>query len=62
MENKILNLVAKFGERGGSRRTREARTDDDDLIFPLVRRVDELGVKLVAFPLFIQRTGGDVGV
>src|SRR5208337_5323736 len=48
-------LVAQFRQRGGRRAARQARSDDDDGILPLVRRVDQLHVKLVIRPLLLDR-------
>jgi hypothetical protein len=57
-----FHLIAKFGERRGSRSTCEARADDDDGEFPFVRRVDELRVHLVLRPLLLKRAGRDFAI
>ena len=57
-----FHLIAHFRERGGSGTTGEAGTDNDDGEFPLVRRVDELGVHLVLGPFLIKRAGRDFAV
>ncbi len=62
VEDEVVHLVAQLREGGGGGGASEARTDDEDLVFPLVRRVDELRVELVMLPLFSQRAGGDVGI
>ena len=40
----------------------EAGPDDDDLVFPLVGRIDELDPGLVVAPLVGERAGGNLGV
>ena len=50
VEDEVVNLVAQFRERGRGGGAGEARADDDDLVFPLVGRVDELGGELVLRP------------
>ena len=56
VEDEALHLVAELGEGGGGRGAGEAGADDDDLVFPLVRRVDELDLRLVLGPL-LRRAG-----
>ena len=57
-----FHLVTKLGQSGGSSAAREAGTDDDDVEFPLVGRVDELGVHLVAGPFLLKRASGDFAI
>ena len=57
-----LHLIAEFRERGGGGATGEAGADDDDGEFPLVGRVDELGVHLVLGPLLLKGAGRDLAV
>ena len=62
VEHEVLHLVAQLGEgrrRGGAG---QAGADDDDLVLPLVGRVDELDVALVLAPLVGERAGGNLGV
>ena len=53
-----LHLVALLGKRGGRCRARQAGADDDDVEFPLVGRVDQLGGVFEGRPLFVKRTSG----
>ena len=57
-----FHLIAHFRQRRGGGSTGKARADDDDGEFPLVRRIDELGVHLVLGPLLFERAGRDLAV
>ncbi len=59
---KAFHLVAHLAERGRGARAGQAGADDDDLVFPLVRGVDQLRVELVLLPLLLERAGGDFGI
>ena len=61
VENKILHPITELGEGGGARGAGQAGADDDDLVFALVGRVDELDLRLVLAPFFGERTGGNPG-
>src|SRR5208337_5156189 len=50
------DLVAQLRQRGGRGAARQTRSDDDHGILPLVRRVDQLHVKLVTRPLLLDRS------
>ena len=59
---KTLDVEALFPEccRGG--RAGQAAADDDQLVLSLIRGADDFGVIFVGGPLFVERTGRDVGV
>jgi hypothetical protein len=57
-----FHLVAKLAQRGRGRAAREAGADDDDVVFPFVGGVDQLGFKLVFLPFFLDGTGRDFGI
>src|SRR6185295_3790987 len=46
-------------ERRGRRRAGQAGADDDNRVFPLVGRVDQLHLELVPVPFLADRTGRD---
>ena len=57
-----FHVVAQLGKAGRGGATREAGADHDDVEFPLVGRIDELRVHLVAHPFPLKRAGGDFTV
>jgi hypothetical protein len=57
-----FHLVTKLRKSRSSSSTSKAGANDDDVEFPLVSWVDELGVHLVAGPFLFQRTGGDFAI
>ena len=59
VKDEALHPVAELGQRGGGRGAGEAGADDDDLVLPLVRRVDELDLRLVLGPLLRERARGN---
>ena len=59
---KAFHLIAQLGKRCGGRTTGQTGADDDHGKFPLVRRVDELGVHLVLGPLLFKRAGWNLAV
>ena len=61
VKDKALHLVAELRERGRGRGAREPRAHHDDLVFPLVGRVDELDLGFMALPLVSERTGRNLG-
>ena len=62
MEDKTLHLIPQLGERGGSGRAGETSSDHDDLVLPLVGRIDQLDVRLVFPPLVGEGAGGNLRV
>ena len=60
VEGDGVDLVAEFGKGGGSGGTGESGSDDDDGVFSLVGRGDQLEVELVSVPARGHRTAGDV--
>ena len=52
-----LNAVAQFAQGCGRGSAGQPRTNDNNFILSLVRRIDEPKFKLTAFPLFIERAG-----
>jgi hypothetical protein len=60
VKDDALHLVAEFAERRGRRGAGEAGADDDDLVLPLVGRVDELDVAEMLGPFLLQRTARDL--
>jgi hypothetical protein len=62
LEAKSLHLVPQFTKGRRRRGTGKSGAYYDDFVFSLVGRVDELGLKLVAFPFAFQRTGGNFGI
>ena len=57
-----LHLIAHLREGGGGGAPGQAGADDDDGEFPLVGRIDELGVHLVLGPFLFKRTGRNFAV
>ena len=62
VEDKVLHPVAKLSERGGGRGAGKTGTHDDDLVFPLVGRIDELDLGFVLLPFAGERARGNFGV
>src|ERR1035437_389395 len=61
--DKVFHFVAELSERGGGGSTGEAGSDNDDLVFALVGRINELErLRLVRAPLGGKRTGGNFGL
>ncbi len=56
------DLVAQLGEARGARGAREAGADHDELVLPLVRRVDELDGRLVPRPARLHGARGALAV
>ena len=57
-----FHLVTLLSESRRSGSPGESGSDNDELEFPLVGRADELRVVFISGPLFVEGTGGDVGV
>ena len=55
LDAEVDDVVAEFAERGGGRRAGQAGADHDDRVLPLVGRVDQLHLELVAVPLLRDR-------
>ncbi len=62
VKHERLHLVTKLGERSGRGGTSETCANDDDLVFPLVGRVDELDLGFVFPPFFGERARGNFRV
>src|SRR6202012_2564020 len=62
VEAEAVHAVAEFGQRGGGRTAGQASADDEDAVFALVGRVDQLHVEAALVPFLGQRTGGNFGV
>jgi len=62
MEHEVVHLVAQLGQGRRGAGTGQTGTDHDDLVLPLVGRVDQLGAELVFLPLVGQRTGGNLRI
>jgi hypothetical protein len=62
VEGEDLDVVTEFCERSSRRGACEAGSDDDDVEFSLVRRVDELDRELMVVPFVLDRAVGDLGV
>ena len=59
---KALHLVTHLPERRRGARPGEAGADDDDLVLPPVRGIDQLGLELVLLPFRLQRPGRNSGI
>ena len=59
---KDCDVVAELRQRGRSRCAGESAADNDHLEAPLIRRVHQLHVELVGFPLLLDRASRDVRV
>src|SRR5207253_6894314 len=57
-----VNVVAELAECRGCSATSETRTDHDDFVFPLVRRIHEFHVVITSFPLGLDRARRDFGI
>ena len=62
MEHEVVHLVAQFGQGRRGAGTSQTGADDDDLVLPLVGRIDQLGAELVFLPLVGQGAGGDLRI
>src|SRR6185437_16776289 len=62
LEAEAFNFVTEFGHGRRSRSAGESAADDNDIEFPLVRRVDKLHVEFVLVPLLRDRAGGNFGI
>ena len=61
LEAERLDVVAQLGQRRGRRRAGEAGADDEDLVFALVGRVDQLHLEAMPLPLLGQAPDGTRG-
>src|SRR2546426_1004617 len=57
MVREAVHVVSLLPERGGGRRTREARAHHDDLVLAPVRGVHQLHLEPALVPLVLDRTG-----
>ena len=62
VEDEVLHLIAQFAQSGCGRGPRQPGANDDDLVFPLVGRVDQFVLELALVPFLRQRAGRDVAV
>src|SRR2546426_3976487 len=61
LEAEAGDVVPELGERRGGRRPSEPRTDHDDAVLQLVRRVHELDLGAVPLPLLRERARRHLG-
>ena len=59
LKAETLHVVTQLAKRRGGSSSTETRADDDDSVFPLVRRVDELHLETMPIPLSFERTAGN---
>src|SRR5206468_490765 len=57
VEDETFDVVTQLAEAGGRRGARQSRTDDDDVVFALVRRIDQLVMRFGVFPFIGQLSG-----
>ena len=62
VEHEVVHLVAQLGQGRRGAGTSQTGTDHNDLVLPLVGRIDQLGAELVFLPLFGQGAGGDLRI
>ncbi len=62
VKHEAFHLVAEFRQGGRRRGARQAGADDDDLVFALVRRVDQSDRALVAPPFVREGAGRNFGI
>jgi hypothetical protein len=58
LKTEAVNLVTQFAQGGGGGGSCKAGSDNDDVVFALVRRVDQLEVETSLFPCLLM---GPVG-
>ncbi len=56
------DVVAELAEGGRRRGAGQAGADDEDVVLPLVGRIDQLHAEFVGLPFVLDGTGGDLGV
>ena len=57
VEDEAFDVVTQLAEGGRSRGARQSRTDDDDVVFAFVRRIDQFVMRLGVFPFIGQLSG-----
>jgi hypothetical protein len=62
LEAEGLHLVTEFAKGCCCGSSSEACTYDDDFEFAAIGGIDQLGLKLVVLPLFLERSGGNFGI
>ena len=55
LETEALHVVAQLGQRRRSRRTGKARSDDNNVVLPLVRRIHQLHFEPMPVPSIFNR-------
>src|SRR5256885_14571847 len=61
LEAEARPAIPELGERRGGGSARQPRADHQNVMLQLVRRVDELDLRTVPFPLRCERPVGNVG-
>ena len=62
LKTEAINLVTEFRKGSGGGGSGEPRSDNNDVEFPFVGRIDQLRVVLEVGPLLLERTGWDFSV
>ncbi len=61
LKAEAVDVVTQFTKACGGGTTGETRTNDDDVVLPLVGGIDELELELMLVPGLLDRPGGNIG-